>query len=458
VSAVLWVSIAILALALAQALRLLRRSGEARVAVLAALVVLLAVGTGALLVTQGARPLAADAPSAAALALLGASGAAWLGVRALAATLEELELAEALHWGSMQGVRALTELAADRRGELDERLASLLDLGRERFGLEVGWLARIEGERFELRALRAPAEFPVAAGDVLDLGETVCRLTAGAERPVAVERVSETAWARPPGRDPLGLEAYLGALVTASGRPYGTLVFASRSPATQRFTASQKDLLALMAQWAGFELERQRSAAAPVARAEAREPAALAAVPRATPRRSARRRAGIDVDEVLRRVERRIRELVEPRVRLLVRTGPEPALARDPGVPLESLLLTLVGHAVDAMPTGGTLTLSAASLAGDATRYVTLSVAHTGRGPDADALARAFDPGRSRARDGLGLASLVRALRRGGGDLSVEVDPARGSTFTVFLPADPRPVRAADPARGAVAPPPPPGH
>jgi signal transduction histidine kinase len=194
-----------------------------------------------------------------------------------------------------------------------------------------------------------------------------------------------------------------------------------------------------------------------VARADAREPAALA-VPGAAPRRGARRSAGIDVDEVLRRVERRIRELVEPRVRLLVRTGPEPALARDPGVPLESLLLTLVGHAVDAMPTGGTLTLSAASLAGDATRYVTLSVAHTGRGPDADALARAFDPGRSHARDGLGLASLVRALRRGGGDLSVEVDPARGSTFTVFLPAGPRPVRAAQAAREALAPPPPPGH
>jgi signal transduction histidine kinase len=455
VSAVLWASIAVLAVALVESLRLLRRSGEARVGVLAALVLLLGLGAGALLVAQGSRPLALDAPSAAALAALGASAAAWLGVRALAATLEELELAEALHWGSMQGVRALTGLAADRRGGLDERLASLLDLGRDRFGLEVGWLARLEGGRFELRALRAPEEFPVAAGDALDLTETVCRLTAAAERPIAVERVSEAAWARPPGRDPLGLEAYLGALVTAAGRPWGTLVFASRSPAAQRFTASHKDLLALMAQWAGFELERDGSAPA---RAEARESAPLAAAPPA-PRRGARRdRAGIDVDEVLRRVERRIRELVEPRVRLRVQTGAEPAKARDPGVPLESLLLTLVGHSVDAMPTGGTLTLSAASLAGDAARYVTLSVAHTGRGPDADALARAFDPGRSRARDGLGLASLVRALRRGGGDLSVEVDPARGSTFTVFLPADPRPVRAADPARGAVAPPPPPGH
>ena len=426
-AAVLWVSIGVQALALALALRLLRRSGEAGVAVLAALVALVALGQGALLLAHGDRPLAVDAASAGALAGLAAAGFALFAVRAFAATLEELELAEALHWGSMQGVRAVTELAADRSGRLDERLASLLELGCERFGLEIGIVSRILGNRYELRALRAPEGFPVAAGSVLRLGDTVCRHTAAGDRPLAVDKVSEAPWARPPEHDPLELEAYLGARVATGGRPFGTLVFASRSPCAQRFTASHKDLLALMAQWVSVELERH-AAGAP------REPAALPAAPRAqrTSRRSA---SGIDVDAVLRRVERRIRDLVEPRVRLVVRAGAGPTRARDAGVPLESLLLTLVGHAVEAMPAGGTLTLAGASLGAGTARHVTLSVAHTGRGPDAEALARAFDPGRTDARDGLALAHLVRALRRGGGDLSVEVDPARGSTFTVFLPA-----------------------
>jgi GAF domain-containing protein len=448
VTAVLWTSIGILALALALALRLLRRSGETRVGALAALVALAGAGQGAFLVAYAGRPLGLDAASAAALAGLAAGVAALFAVRAFAVTLEELELAEALHWGSMQGVRAVTELAADRRGLLDERLHSLLELGCERFGLEIGLVSRILGERYELRALRAPDGFPVEAGSVLRLGDTLCRHTAAGGRPLALEQVSEAPWARPPGTDPLGLEAYLGTPVAAGDRRYGTLVFASRSPAAQRFTASHKDLLALMAQWISVELERQ---AAPAAAERRPDPRDLPSAPRE--RRLGRRaRPGIDVDEVLRRVERRIRDLVEPRVRLRVQAGAGPCRARDPGIPLESLLLTLVGHAVDAMPAGGTLTLAGASLAGDATPYVTLSVSHTGRGPDAEALARAFDPGRAEARDGLALARLVRALRRGGGDLSAQVDPARGSTFTVFLPAT-ADARAVAPLR---APPPPP--
>jgi signal transduction histidine kinase len=108
------------------------------------------------------------------------------------------------------------------------------------------------------------------------------------------------------------------------------------------------------------------------------------------------------------------------------------------------------------MQGAGTLTLASDRLAGDSARWVTLSLTHTGRGPGAEDLARAFAPGRDARPDGLALASLLRALRRGGGDLSVEVDPARGSTFTVYLPASARDARVPSRPRAAVAPPPPP--
>jgi GAF domain-containing protein len=453
VTLLLWASVALSGLAAAWALRLLWRTGEAFVAVLALLAGFLGLAAGGLLVAAGDRPLGVDATSAAALSTLAAAAAAVFAVRGFARALDELELAEALHWGSMQGVRAVTELAAEQRGRLDERLAALLELGCEHFGLEVGLVSHVCDDRYEIRALRGPEGFPVASGHVLPLAETICRHTLAGERPVAVERAAEAAWARPSGRDPLGFEVYLGAPLSVRGQIYGTVAFASRSPGSQRLAATQKDLVALIAQTVGVEIERELAKAARETVREAPVP-----MPPTGSRRLARRSAvGTDLDAVVRRVEHRIRDLVEPRVRLVVKAGAEGVRVRDPGMPLESLLLTLVGHAVEAMPTGGTLTLEAGSLAGDSARFATLSVAHTGRGPDAQSLARAFDPVRAGARGGLALAGLVRALRRGGGDLSVEVDPARGATFTVFLPAVPAEARARAEARPA-PPPPASGH
>ncbi len=70
---------------------------------------------------------------------------------------------------------------------------------------------------------------------------------------------------------------------------------------------------------------------------------------------------------------------------------------------------------------------------------MTLSVRDSGNGAAAEALSRtltsrpASEP--VRGREGtLALPTLYRLLQRSGGDLSVETEPGRGSTFRVFLP------------------------
>jgi signal transduction histidine kinase len=74
---------------------------------------------------------------------------------------------------------------------------------------------------------------------------------------------------------------------------------------------------------------------------------------------------------------------------------------------------------------------------------VTISLSETSGAVDADALARVFDheerpaekPGALPDAAGqLPLSTVYRMLQRAGGDLSVEVEPGQGSTFTVFLP------------------------
>lgn len=156
------------------------------------------------------------------------------------------------------------------------------------------------------------------------------------------------------------------------------------------------------------------------------------------------------MNATLRRMEAKLRWLAGDRVKLTLALSPNLDSARPLAAPLESIILSLVRNALDAMPEGGELTLDTANLdvaAGDAgvvpavapNRYVTLSVHDTGAGIDPNALARVF--GRSAqgepsagSEEDLALPTVYRILQRSGGDLSVHVDPGRGSTFTVFLP------------------------
>jgi signal transduction histidine kinase len=93
----------------------------------------------------------------------------------------------------------------------------------------------------------------------------------------------------------------------------------------------------------------------------------------------------------------------------------------------------LIRNARDAMPRGGTLTLSGRA-GGD---WVEVDVADTGVGMSADVLARIMEPLYSTKARGLGLGlSIARAiLDKSGGALRVTSAPGQGSTFTVRLKA-----------------------
>jgi signal transduction histidine kinase len=102
---------------------------------------------------------------------------------------------------------------------------------------------------------------------------------------------------------------------------------------------------------------------------------------------------------------------------------------------LELALLNLVTNAIDAMPDGGTLTVSAAVTG----RGVRIQVRDTGTGIAPEVLARVFDPwvttkpaGRG---NGLGLSITQEVVTRLGGTITVISAPGEGATFTIDLPA-----------------------
>ena len=106
---------------------------------------------------------------------------------------------------------------------------------------------------------------------------------------------------------------------------------------------------------------------------------------------------------------------------------------------LQQVILNLCLNAVDAMPTGGTLTLGAAR---DSTNRVIITVADTGYGIDPETAPKIFQPfftAKKRRGLGLGLSICDKIVRAHGGRISVQSQPGEGTTFAVHLPLDKNP-------------------
>jgi signal transduction histidine kinase len=445
----------------------LARSGETRVVLLLGMILLLGAQQGFVLWIFGHAQLGLNPITAVSVLGLGASILTLGAALAMNRTVSELDRAEALHWENMEGVRGLTDLAARRETSLEDRLPVLLEMSCKRLGLAIGMVTRVRTDRFEVLFIRAPEDFPVFKGSTFDLGETHAARTIQCDRPVAVQSLQEAHWLERPGRSALGYEAYLGAVIHVGNEVFGTLEFASLEPRGQRFTASHKDLLVLMAQWIGTELDRESVAQSPSPPA----PRAAARRVRVRPRKIPDAPV-LHLNAVLERLEHRIQRVVGPRANVVVKLESGLEAARDLRLPIDAIILSLVRRAAESMDPGGSLTITTSNLELAApdpdemrpvapNRYVTLAVHSPGGGINADALARVFDSeqeavdGHAAARAAEGrmpLSAAYRILQRAGGDLSVEVDPDLGTTFVVFLPLANQPTPEATPQPDGEAP------
>ncbi len=167
-------------------------------------------------------------------------------------------------------------------------------------------------------------------------------------------------------------------------------------------------------------------------------------------RRQVRQPRRIDLNTTVRGMEPLMRRLISEDIRLT--THLDPALfgvKADPGQ-LEQVMMNLVVNARDAMPGGGTLTITTVSVTLDAGEgrqlggmpagdYAMLAVRDTGHGMDASVRSRIFEPffttKEAGKGTGLGLATVYGIVEQSGGHIRVETEVGAGTTFSIYLPS-----------------------
>ncbi len=119
-------------------------------------------------------------------------------------------------------------------------------------------------------------------------------------------------------------------------------------------------------------------------------------------------------------------------IRVAHNAGCKALVLGDP-VELREVLVNIIYNALDAMPGGGEIRMSAQ----ETNERVILTVTDTGTGMPPEVKSRLFDPfftTKGKAGTGMGLAVSFGIVRRHNGSIEVESELGRGTTFSISLP------------------------
>lgn len=151
----------------------------------------------------------------------------------------------------------------------------------------------------------------------------------------------------------------------------------------------------------------------------------------------------LDLSKIMEGVSSMVDCAMSAEVQVSIHAGKNLGLVRADQGQLEQVIMNLTANAREAMPEGGTLTITIEEFMsskdlpdlppGD---YIRLAVTDTGMGMTEDVQAQIFEPfyTTKKTGHGLGLSTVYGIIKQIGGYVTVQSTPQQGSTFNVFLP------------------------
>ncbi|MBZ5509234.1 MAG: response regulator [Acidobacteriia bacterium] len=151
----------------------------------------------------------------------------------------------------------------------------------------------------------------------------------------------------------------------------------------------------------------------------------------------------LDLSTIMEGVSSMVDCAMSAEVQVSVHAGKNLGLVRADQSQLEQVIMNLTANAREAMPEGGTLTITIDEFKSSKDQpdlppgdYVRLAVTDTGMGMTEEVRAQIFEPFYTTKKmgHGLGLSTAYGIIKQSGGYVTVQSAPQQGSTFNVFLP------------------------
>jgi PAS domain S-box-containing protein len=154
-------------------------------------------------------------------------------------------------------LRSMYEIGSETDLTFDEKVTRLLEVGREYLDLPYGFFTSIEDNTQTIVQSRGSHEL-LQPDESVPLEKSYCRKTIESDGLVGLENAEQVLGTADPAYNLFDLGCYIGTKVRIGTELYGTFCFAGPDSLERAFSADEQEIVKLLGQWAGYELEQSQ--------------------------------------------------------------------------------------------------------------------------------------------------------------------------------------------------------
>ncbi|GEM_PF-3915899 len=150
-------------------------------------------------------------------------------------------------------------------------------------------------------------------------------------------------------------------------------------------------------------------------------------------------KSNLDLVSLLKEIVKLLERTISEKIKIELNIEPEQAIIYSNPTQIQQIITNLAVNARDAMPGGGKLKIELKAKYSDEGKLFMLIISDTGTGMPDEIVSKIFTPffttKETGKGTGLGLSQVYGIVKQNGGEIEVESEPGKGTTFTIYLPA-----------------------